>query len=739
MTRPGRTRRRIAVAVALGTVTALLPLTAPPFGALPFGAPPAHAKLANVFDFPCSSSGPATGDFNADGLPDIAIGAPGDNLEQTEVDGSIRRGWDDAGSINVVYSQRTDPSGLAPEFHPSPRTRLYFSQNTPGVNEGAEVNDNFGFAMASGNFDGQGGSDLAVGVPGENNGRGAVQVFYSGPANPSTPIGADTDGLVVGTPGQPNFNQFITQSTEGVDGTSEDGDHFGYAVTAGFINNDIYEDLVIGAPNESIGTIENAGMIHVLYGSPSGLNPNGPTAASNPGQLADQTFQQGPGQIVRPEVGRAEPGDFFGASLTIGSFNDDPHEDLAVGSPGEDVRSVPDGGGVSVLYSLPAGQGDGLSNVEKDFFTQQSDDVNGISEAGDRMGCALDAGDFDGDGDDDLAIGVPGEGLLSINQAGVVQVLYNTGTVTGITQVPNAPHPGNFWIEDQVWDEDEGGIPGVAKLDDRMGSSLASADFDGDGVEDLAVGLPTELLYTNNRSGSVRIMYGFSGYGLTDGSGGGGVPTNAPRCSAQPSANDPCLPIAFAQSPSDLPSSCLLYGMLNDPPLRAIADILLGPCTVLNQITGVNDYSPLLMVEEEGDHFGASLAAADFDNNGRGDLAIGSSGEDLGLFVNWLTEEEATIPDELLPGLLPIDEANDAGVVNVVYGPFPTGTATPPPSVPDKQDLIYREGNSPFNSLRSLLHALLGGLLQDNRIKPTPADPSASRVLEGDNFGQDTS
>jgi hypothetical protein len=733
MTRSGRTRhtrRRLGLVVAVAAVAALLPISAPPFGTTP-----AQAKIANVFDFPCSSSGPATGDFNADGLPDLAVGAPGDNLEQTEVDGSIVRGWDDAGSINVIYSTRGTPgqpilgggtpSGLAPEFHPSPRTRLYLSQNTPGVNEGAEVGDNFGFALAAGNFDGQGGADLAVGVPGENNGRGAVQVFYSGPPNPNTGLVTDTDGLVVGTPGQPNFNQFITQSTDGVDGTSEDGDHFGYAVAAGFINNDIYEDLVIGVPNEAVGTIKDAGMIHVIYGSPSGLNPNGPDATSNPGQLADQTFQQGPGQIVRPEVGRAEPGDFFGAAVTIGQFNDDGREDVAVGSPGEDVRTVPDGGGVSVMYSLPPGQGNGLSTVEKDFFTQQTQDVNGISESADRMGCAVDAGDFDGDGDEDLAIGVPGEAVEKDNQAGVIQVIYNTGTVTGISQVPNVAH-ANFWIEDQVWEEDEGGIPGVSKPDDRMGSSLASGDFDGDGVEDLAVGLPTELLYTNNRSGSVRIMYGFSGFGLTDGPGSG-IPANAR------------LPVAFAQSPSDLPSSCLLYGLLNDQPLRTIADILFGPCTLLEGLAGVNDYSPLLMVEEEGDHFGASIAAADFDGNGKADVAIGSPNEDLGLFVDWLTEEEATIPSELLSPLLPIDEVSDAGVLNVVYGPFPTGTATPPPAVPDKQDLIYREGNSPFAPLRSLLHSLLGGLLQDNQIHPTPADPSASKVLEGDNFGQDTS
>jgi FG-GAP repeat protein len=732
--RRSRTRRwtlpgtRVPVAVVLAAVAALLPLR----------AAPTQAASSNVFDFPCSgpggtsgsSEGSVTGDFNADGRPDLAVGAPGDNLEQTEVDGSITRGWDDAGSINIIYS---DASGLAPEntvtgnpdaTPPIPsRTRKYFSQNTPGVNEGSETNDNFGFAIAAGNFDGQLGDDLAVGVPGENNGRGAVQVLYSGP-NETTPTSlTDSDGLVVGIPGTPTFNQFITQSTAGVDGSSEDGDHFGYAMVAAYFNNDFFEDLVIGVPGEDVGTIKDAGIVQVIYGTPHGLDPNGPTAG---GQLADQVFEQGPGAISKPEVGRAEAGDFFGASVVTGQFNDGGAWDLAVGSPGEDVGTIPDGGGVRVLYSLNTDVAAGLSTVESDFFTQQTKDVNGIAETADRMGCSLASGDFDGDTDDDLAIGVPGEGVGKNASAGVVQTLYNTGTITGISVTPSVVH-ANPWIEDQVWIEDEGGIPGVSKENDRMGASLATGDFDGDTTDDLAIGLPTELLYTNNRSGSVRIMYGFKGYGLTDGPGSGKPPTAK-------------LPVAFAQSPSDLPSTCLLMGILDDlTVLDPLLDPLGGPCTVFNFFSGNNDYSPLLMVEEEGDLLGASLAVDDFDKNGLADLVIGSPGEDLGLFVNWLVEEEAEIPDELLSPLLPIDEAKDAGVLNVVYGPFPAGPATPPPGVPEKQDLIYREGNSPFGALRSLLHSLVPSLLQDNQIHVTPADPSSSKVLEGDSFGADQS
>ena len=209
------------------------------------------------------------------------------------------------------------------------------------------------------------------------------------------------------------------------------------------------------------------------------------------------------------------------------------------------------------------------------------------------------------------------------------------------------------------------------------------------------------MLYTHAKSGSVRVLYGIAGFGLTD--------------------TDPS---AFGQSPHALASSCLLYGVLDDinPPLP-LPECLLGP----------TDYSPLLMIEEEGDTFGATLSAGDFNSDGRSDLAIGSPGEDLGQFVNWALEEEATIPDELLvqfgiPVPLEVDEAVDAGALNIVYGPFPA-----PTNPPAHQDLLYREGASPLSFVRGLLHSL--PIFQDNQIVPEGADPSAGGAIAGDAFG----
>ena len=87
-----------------------------------------------------------------------------------------------------------------------------------------------------------------------------------------------------------------------------------------------------------------------------------------------------------------------------GDFNGDGFADLAVGAPGEDLGS-PDAGAVNVLYGSAAG----LTSAGNQFWHQNSPGIAERADAGDLFGSALAAGDFNGDGFDDLAIGVPAE------------------------------------------------------------------------------------------------------------------------------------------------------------------------------------------------------------------------------------------------------------------------------------------------------------------------------------------
>jgi hypothetical protein len=171
------------------------------------------------------------------------------------------------------------------------------------------------------------------------------------------------------------------------------------------------------------------------------------------------------------------------SSEIYGDFNGDGFDDLAVGVPEEDVGSIENAGGVEVIY----GSSSGLSATEArsdQFWTQDSPGVPGTSETDDEFGSALASGDFNGDGKDDLAIGVPGEDVGSIDSAGAVEVMY--GSSSGLS--PTFPR------SDQLWTQDSTDINDISESSDRFGSSLSTGDFDNDGRDDLAIGVPNEEL-----------------------------------------------------------------------------------------------------------------------------------------------------------------------------------------------------------------------------------------------------
>ena len=236
--------------------------------------------------------------------------------------------------------------------------------------------------------------------------------------------------------------------------------------------------------------------------------------------------------------------------------------------------------------------------------------------------------DFNDDGADDLAVGVPGEDIGGPPfNSGAVNVLY--GSASGLSGTGS-----------QLFTQASPGIPGNPGEGESFGDALASGDFDNDGFADLAVGVPGEGIGAAVAAGAVNVLYGSAG-GLT-GTGsqlftqvGGAVEDGDGFGSALAAGdfdNDGFADVAVGAPFEDVASTIeagavsVLYGSPG------------GLTTAGGQLFTQVGSSP-----ERGDWFGWALAAGDFNDNGFADLAAGTPFEDVASRL-------------------------DAGVVSVLYG-----------------------------------------------------------------------
>jgi hypothetical protein len=459
-------------------------------------------------------------------------------------------------------------------------------------------------------FDGDGYGDLAVGVPFEN--LGSPEVSDAGTVNV---IYGSWNGLS-------DYAQTWNQDNPGVPGSAEENDYFGRVLAAGDFDGNGRVDLAIGVPFQDVLGLNDAGAVNVLYGSGNGFSDG-------------EAWYQGLAGV--PDA--LEAGDRFGSALAVGDFDGDGYDDLAIGSPYEDIENGTTktaAGAVHVLY----GSSDGLTATEADLWHQDVTGFEGTAAAGEWFGYALAAGDFDGDGKDDLAIGVPYDGESGAASAGLVNLLY--GSEDGLSVTGDEMwHQGNPWIEDD------------AEIDDRFGYALTAGDYDRDGYDDLVVGVPYEDIEdipTETDAGGVNVLYGT----------GNGLSTLGNQFWSQDDlewtdAETDDL-FGFTLATGDFDGDHRDDLVVGSPFEEMVSDVEAGAVHVMygssdglaatgNQIWH-QDSTDIEDEVEAGDRFGYALAAGDFNEDGNADLAIGVPQEDI--------ENGTTVVD--------------AGVVHVIYG-----------------------------------------------------------------------
>lgn len=459
----------------------------------------------------------AVGDFDGDGFDDLVIAAPTEDIAPTT----------NTGTITVISGSPSGPDGSTSEV---------IDLNGP-AGQSAGSDDLFGSALAVGDFDFDGYDDLAVGIPGYRvvlgggggsfEGAGGVLVLY-GSASGLADAGA----------------QIWHQGGNGIIGAPEAGDNFGMALAAGDINGDFFDDLAIGVPNEDVGAIQDAGAVNVVYGSPGGLTTS--IVAPDNQILVQEDFG----------LSASEAFDRFGWTLALADFTGDGRDDLAVGVPYEDWGGEINAGVVFMLV----GSLDGVALLGSLPFSQDLTGIEGDAGPNHRFGFSLAAGDFDGDGLADLAIGTPGQSSAAGIGVGVVDVLRGVAGL-GLSQTPLAHFeaadlghtpaasdalghalaafdvggdardelvigaPGIavsgaagagvafvvFGVDEaaptavQTFSQD-GAVPGALEAGDAFGASLSVGDFDGNGFADLAVGVPDEDVGAVADGGAVNIL-----------------------------------------------------------------------------------------------------------------------------------------------------------------------------------------------------------------------------------------
>ena len=314
------------------------------------------------------------------------------------------------------------------------------------------------------------------------------------------------------------------------------------------------------------------------------------------------------------------PGNEIGSALAVGDFDCDGRDDLAVGAPLDDPDGITDAGSVQVRYGLDGiGLDPGFAPL---FLSQLSGLAPDAAEANDQLGAAVTAGDFNGDGCDDLAVGVPGENGGGAAQSGAVQIHYGG--------------PGG--LDDNSSALFDAGFISSRHAGDRLGSALAAGDFNGDGRDDLVIGVPW---------GEFGSAVADCGYVLILPGSGGGISTSAWQFVVQ--GNHPAFAIRGTPEVDDRFGAALAVGHFDDD---AFADLAIGIpgesvpeegggtqivgagmiSVVYGSATGLSavgdqifdqDSGTLADQAEANDGFGAALAVGDFNDFGPDDLAVG--------------------------------------------------------------------------------------------------------------------
>ncbi|MFH8469176.1 FG-GAP and VCBS repeat-containing protein [Streptomyces sp. NPDC017991] len=395
-------------------------------------------------------------DFNGDGYADIAVGMP-----NATVDGKAKAGY-----VSVIYGGAQSPY----------QSTGVISQAEAGIPGTPETGDRFGSSVAPVDVNGDGVFELVVGASGES----------------LTSDQLKDEGTITVLDG----SQWQIKGTTVARGTSEYSS-IGRTIATGDYDGDGDTDLAFGENGEEHGALRfrpgpltadpvaTTTLRRYSMGGTTRDLATGDFDGDGRDDLAAtwQGIEDSSTFITRWDD-RAQPAQWYadsdrGSALATADFDRDGTDDLAVGlvQPNPEVESThcEDRLGGAVL--LLKGSKSATFGAEYECVTQSNPEVGGTAEEGDDFGASLSAGDLNGDSRPELVVGVPGEDVGTVKDAGGYVTLNGTehGLYGGPARSQSTPN-----------------MPGTAEAGDRFGAQLAVGDYNLDGLWDTAVSAPGE-------------------------------------------------------------------------------------------------------------------------------------------------------------------------------------------------------------------------------------------------------
>jgi hypothetical protein len=328
---------------------------------------------------------------------------------------------------------------------------------------GEAAEDYAGRSIAGvGDINNDGFDDVVVGADGYSD-EGAAYVIF-GPLSAGTDTTLDTVAHIT------------------VEGTSSAGAAGERALGLGDIDGDGLDDFVVAAPTAT-DRAARSGTVHLFLGSTVAAQTAGSAFS-----IDDSDFQWNGNDGY----------DWAGEGLaSLGDWNGDGIDDFAIGATGDEVG----GAGSGSIYVIP-GSGAAPSGSSTSVVTAGTLSISG--NAAWYIGANIDGiGDFDGDGNDDLGVGV-------------IQANAN-GNLSGAAFVIGGGQTGAIDIDDA-----DLRLNGTS-ANDRAGAGLGAAgDIDGDGYPDMLVGVSRDDTAAAD-AGAIVLIYGRADLSTIDGSNIQGV------------------------------------------------------------------------------------------------------------------------------------------------------------------------------------------------------------------------